>query len=471
MFSSIKKRFQLSGGRSRLHLRRESSSVEVDTHSENATSSESAGRTLLIHGPVELKRGWRRQKRHLFLLSDLLLITNTNYKKNFKIKNKVPLNTIWIANCLDKFGEVDTSAKRSFVLGWPTVNFVATFSSSELKEKWHSSLQRLLLNVIRCINLAKEKDQPESIPLKIITEDIKNCVCGSEKDYQLWVSSGKKEAPCPLTGHEHPYIIKMSHRPATGLLPQGPEGSTFQESPDTQGQFILKPRHPARNQQRKGQKSVRINFMGNWALRRGSSTCQDLLHVTPPSPKPGQLFGVSLGDVCERDSLPPSLLDMLCFIKQKGPLTEGIFRKSANMKLCRALKETLNAGDKVNLDCESVLVVASVLKDFLRNIPGSVFTSDLYAKWVTITDGENEEEKIAATQRLLDELPRANAVLLRYLFGVLHNIQQHSSVNQMTAYNLATCIAPSILCLPNACSAELESDITRKVMKALICVP
>lgn len=60
-------------------LFRESSSVEVDTHSENATSSESAGRTLLIHGPVELKRGWRRQKRHLFLLSDLLLITNTKY--------------------------------------------------------------------------------------------------------------------------------------------------------------------------------------------------------------------------------------------------------------------------------------------------------------------------------------------------------------------------------------------------------
>uniref|UniRef100_A0A9L0SQM1 Rho-GAP domain-containing protein n=1 Tax=Equus caballus TaxID=9796 RepID=A0A9L0SQM1_HORSE len=154
---------------------------------------------------------------------------------------------------------------------------------------------------------------------------------------------------------------------------------------------------------------------------------------------------------------------MLFFINQKGPLTEGIFRKSANMKSCRALKETLNAGDKVTLDCESVLVVASVLKDFLGNIPGSVFTSHLHEKWLTITDGENEEEKIAATQRLLAKLPRANAALLRYLFGVLHNIQQHSSVNQLTAYNLATCIAPSILCLPNACSAELASDITRKI--------
>lgn len=56
------------------------------------------------------------------------------------------------------------------------------------------------------------------------------------------------------------------------------------------------------------------------------------------------------------------LQDMLCFINQQGPLTEGIFRKSANMKSCRILKEKLNSGDKVNLDDESVLVVASVLK-------------------------------------------------------------------------------------------------------------
>lgn len=56
------------------------------------------------------------------------------------------------------------------------------------------------------------------------------------------------------------------------------------------------------------------------------------------------------------------LQDMLCFINKKGPLTEGIFRKSANMKSCRILKEKLNSGDKVNLASESVLVVASVLK-------------------------------------------------------------------------------------------------------------
>jgi len=53
---------------------------------------------------------------------------------------------------------------------------------------------------------------------------------------------------------------------------------------------------------------------------------------------------------------------MLSFINQKGPFTEGIFRKSASIKSCRALKKKLNAGHKVNFDDESVLVVSSVLK-------------------------------------------------------------------------------------------------------------
>ena len=56
------------------------------------------------------------------------------------------------------------------------------------------------------------------------------------------------------------------------------------------------------------------------------------------------------------------LQNMLSFINQKGPLMKDIFRKSGSRKSCRILKEKLNIGDRVNLDSESVLVVASVLK-------------------------------------------------------------------------------------------------------------
>nr|XP_012418242.1 PREDICTED: rho GTPase-activating protein 20-like [Odobenus rosmarus divergens] len=394
MFTSFRKHAELIGGHSRLHRIRKSSSVKVDTHSESTTSSEDAAHTLLIHGSVELKRGWRRQKRQLFLFSDLLLISNTKYKKKFKIKNQIPLNTMWTANCMDRVEAANICAGRSFVLGWPTGNFVATFSSSEQKEKWHSFLQRY-------INLAKEKDQPKSIPLRIFTEDIKNCACsvtvtvtnsdtandiinmslpmlgitGSEKDYQLWVSAGKEASPHPLIGHEHPYVIKMSHLPSTTLLPQTPEDSispsTLQESllleqgfAEMQGHLILKPRHPTQNKQGRdsSKKRVKTCALRTSAFQKGSNTCQQNQCRAAPSAKPGQLFGVSLMDVCDKDNLPSTVLDMLSFINQKGPLTEGIFRKSANIKSCRVLKEKLNSGHKVNLDSESVLVVASVLK-------------------------------------------------------------------------------------------------------------
>ncbi|XP_057576697.1 rho GTPase-activating protein 20-like [Hippopotamus amphibius kiboko] len=499
MFASIRKHFELFGGQSRFRRLRRSPSVEVDTHSQNTTSSEGANHTLLIHSPVELKRGWRRQKQHLFLYSDVLLISNTKYKKNFKVKNEIPLSTMWTANCTDKIGEANIGARKSFVLGWPTVNFVATFSSSKLKEKWHSFLQRY-------IKLAKEKDQPKSIPLKIFTEDIKNCACsvtitvtnsdtvndvinmslsklgitGSEKDYQLWASSGKKEASYPLIGHEHPYGIKMSHLPATVLLQRGSEDSTSpsalqeafplqQESQEIQGRFILKPKHTARNQARNqqgkdaGQKTVKKSSAKNWAFWRSFRTRRDSQGPAPPPTKPKPLFGVSLEDVCDDDSLPTPIRDILYFINQKGPLTEGIFSKPGGIKSCRALKEKINSGDKVNLDEESVLVAASVFKDFLRNIQGSIFSASLYDKWLSVIDQGNEEEKIAAAQSLLGQLPRANVVLLQYLFGVLRNIEQNSSSNQMTAHNLSVCIAPSILCPPHSGSSALENDFRKKI--------
>uniref|UniRef100_A0A8C5JWN0 Rho GTPase-activating protein 20 n=1 Tax=Jaculus jaculus TaxID=51337 RepID=A0A8C5JWN0_JACJA len=474
---------------------RDSPSASIDTCAF-LSSFVCSSRTLLIDGPVELRRGLQRQERHLFLFNDLFVAAKIKYNNNFKIKNKIKLTDMWTASCVDEVGEGNTNAMKSFVLGWPTVNFVATFSSPEQKDKWLSLLQRY-------INLEKEKDFPKSIPLKIFAKDIGNCayfktitvmnsdtasevismslqmlgITGSEKDYQLWVNSGKEAAPYPLIGHEYPYGIKMSHLRDTALLTQGSKdsatASNFQEPflmeqlpREMQCQFILKPSRLATAQQLSdsGQKAFkRRRSIINWAFWRGSSTHLDSLPMSPTSPMPGQLFGVPLPDICENDNLPKPILDMLSFLNQKGPLTKGIFRQSANIKSCRELKEKLNSGVEVHLDCESIFVIASVLKDFLRNIPESIFSSDLYDHWVCVMDQGNDEEKINTIQRLLDQLPRANVVFLKYLFGVLHSIEQHSMSNQMTAFNLAVCIAPSILWPPASSSPEVENEFTKKV--------
>ncbi|MEE6472774.1 hypothetical protein FKM82_009718 [Ascaphus truei] len=178
---------------------------------------------------------------------------------------------MWTASCMEEVCEGSTYPDRSFVVGWPITNCVATFSTPEEKEKWLALFQRR-------IKEEKESDHPKIIPLKIITRDIGNCayskalsvtnddtvsdvikmalqqfgVEGSDTDYQLWVNSGKDDAPYPLIGHEHPFGIKMNHiRDAVpqiqgikdSVYPLNLEGPFLMEQlpREMQCQFILKP--------------------------------------------------------------------------------------------------------------------------------------------------------------------------------------------------------------------------------------
>lgn len=120
---------------------RESPSASVDTCAF-LSSFASSSRTLLIDGRVELKRGLQRQERHLFLFNDLFVVAKIKYNNNFKIKNKIKLTDMWTANCVDEVGEGNTNAMRSFVLGWPTVNFVATFRALRKITNYGSILAR-----------------------------------------------------------------------------------------------------------------------------------------------------------------------------------------------------------------------------------------------------------------------------------------------------------------------------------------
>uniref|UniRef100_A0A6J0UJM0 Rho GTPase-activating protein 20 n=1 Tax=Pogona vitticeps TaxID=103695 RepID=A0A6J0UJM0_9SAUR len=453
-------------------------------------------RTLLLEAHVQLKAGLQTQERHLFLFTDILVVAKPKSQLHFKLKSQARLSEMWTASCMEEVCEGSTNLERSFVLGWPTTNCVASFSSIEQKEKWLTSLESR-------IKEEKAKDYPKSIPLKIIAKDIGNCaysktltvthmdtannvillalqqlgINGSEKDYQLWVNSGKEDAPYPLIGHEYPFGIKMSHVRYTLPQMQGSkdcvcpldlQGAFLMEQlpRELQCQFILKPSRLATSHQLNelNQKPFkRRRSIINWAFWRGAGSPLDNAQSSPTSPVSGKLFGLSLPAICENDNLPKPVLDMLSFLYQEGPFTRGIFRRSASAKSCRELKEKLDSGDEVHLLCESIFVTASVFKDFLRNIPGSIFSSQLCDQWVSLMDEGNCEEKIKSIHRLLEQLPRANVVLLRYLFGVLHSIEKQSEDNQMTAFNLAVCIAPSLLWPPASASPGTEGEFTKKV--------
>ncbi|CAJ1079088.1 rho GTPase-activating protein 20-like isoform X2 [Xyrichtys novacula] len=467
--------------------------------------AECPGRIFLGHAQTQLKTGLQTQERHLFLFTDTLLVAKAKSPTHFKVKSQVRVCEMWTANCMDEVCEGSTYAERSFVMGWPTCNYVATFSSEEYKDKWLTLVKSRILD-------GKEKDDPKTIPLKIFAKDIGNCayaktlavsntdsttdvirmallqfgISGCVKDHRLWVNSSKDDPPYPLIGHEFPFSIKMSHIRDGGSSSAGGLGRDAASPtdcpgvllldqclpPDTQCQFILKPNKAMQGQapliEPGQQKSFkRKRSLINWPFWKGSNTQLDGLPLSPNSLSPtlGRLFGRPLSSVSSAEhGLPKPVMDMLVFLYLEGPYTRGVFRRSAGAKACRELRDRLDSGtEDPEITHQSVFVIAAVLKDFLRNIPGSILCADLYEQWMDMMEGEGGEERIQAVQRLLNLLPPENLLLLRHVIAVLHCIQGNAHDNQMNAFNLSVCIAPSMLWAPAPSTPEMEGEGTKKV--------
>ncbi|KFQ13176.1 Rho GTPase-activating protein 20, partial [Leptosomus discolor] len=451
--------------------------------------------TFILDERVQLTVGVQTQERHLILFSDVLVIAKSKSSSSLKLKKQVHLSEVWTGTCLSEVTEKKMGPENSFVIGWPITNYVVTFSSADVKERWLSAL-------LWHINEVKQNEYLKSLTLQIFVLDADNCspttavsVSNVEtaetvikktllqlglpvrtSEHHLWVISGKDDAAYPLIGHEHPFSIALNcvrdsadQQQGTNnntLLADGTEASFLEQLPkEKQCQFVLKPRLQAPVQLRREslqKHTKRKKSLIDWALRRSTSTPTG----SPPSQSPTtsrKLFGLSLSSVCPDGILPKPIMDMLLLLYHEGPSTRGIFRRSANAKTCKELKEKLNSGDDVQVDGESVFVAAAVMTDFLRNIPDSVLSSDMHGLWMEAVDTENRAHKIEAIKSLVNQLPEANLILLRHLFGVLHHIEQNSGVNQMNAFNLALCIAPNMLWLPSPTGPEEESRSTKKV--------
>ncbi|XP_014810432.1 PREDICTED: rho GTPase-activating protein 20-like [Calidris pugnax] len=482
-------------GKSKYHSRENTLS---SSHSDNGLPSgvfSSPGSTFILDERVQLTVGLQTQERHLILFSDVLVIAKSKSSSSLKLKKQVPLSEVWTGTCLSEVTEKKMCLENSFVIGWPTTNYVVTFSSADVKDRWLSAL-------LWHINEVKQNEYVKNLTLQILVLDADNCsstatvdvsnvetaesvmkktllqlgLPGKTSEHHLWVISGKDDPAYPLIGHEHPFSIALSCLRDSAdqqqginnntLLADGTETSFLDQLPkEKQCQFVLKPRPQAPLQLRREslqKHTKRKKSLIDWALRRSTSTPTG----SPPSQSPTtprKLFGLSLSSVCPDGILPKPIMDMLLLLYHEGPSTRGIFRRSANAKTCKELKEKLNSGDDVQVDGESVFVAAAVITDFLRNIPDSVLSSDMHGLWMEAVDTENRAHKIEAIKSLVNQLPEANLILLRHLFGVLHHIEQNSGVNQMNAFNLALCIAPNMLWLPSPTGPEEESRSTKKV--------
>ncbi|OLL26519.1 Rho-type GTPase-activating protein 1 [Neolecta irregularis DAH-3] len=152
--------------------------------------------------------------------------------------------------------------------------------------------------------------------------------------------------------------------------------------------------------------------------------------------------------------IPAFIDDAISAMKQMDMSVEGVFRKNGNIRRLKKLSETLDKGSQINLNEESPVQLAALLKKFLRDLPDPLLTSKLFQLFVTTQRIDDEETR----QRLLHLtcllMPKSHRESMEVVFWFLKWVASFSHVDEesgskMDAHNLATVIAPNVLCRKN----------------------
>ncbi|PSN46208.1 hypothetical protein C0J52_13145 [Blattella germanica] len=148
--------------------------------------------------------------------------------------------------------------------------------------------------------------------------------------------------------------------------------------------------------------------------------------------------------------------------KEQNICQEGIFRRTGKLTRQQELKSLLNQGIPLNLDSGlfSVHDCASVLKNFLAELPESLLTDSHYPAYCQIAEmcgnvtsaadqtnyQSSENRLLQALQLLFLLLPSENRILLKDILQLLHTTASFESCNKMSADSLATLFTPHLLC-------------------------
>jgi hypothetical protein len=161
------------------------------------------------------------------------------------------------------------------------------------------------------------------------------------------------------------------------------------------------------------------------------------------------VFGVDLEELFARDQSAVPMVVHQCMqaVDLFGLDVEGIYRLSGTASHVNALRDAFN-NNAPNLDFRNpanfhhdVNSVATLLKQFFRDLPEPLFTSRAYDAFINAARVEDEGARRDALHQQINDLPDPNYATLRALVLHLHRVVQNERRNRMSHSNLAICFA------------------------------
>ncbi|XP_047196371.1 unconventional myosin-IXAa isoform X3 [Hippoglossus stenolepis] len=180
-------------------------------------------------------------------------------------------------------------------------------------------------------------------------------------------------------------------------------------------------------------------------------------------------FGVEVSRLTNDERTVPLVVEKLInYIEMHGLYTEGIFRKSGSTNKIKELKQGLDTDvDNMNLDDYNIHVIASVFKQWLRDLPNPLMTFELYEEFLRGVGLQDKKEMIRGVYSVIDQLSRTHLNTLERLIFHLVRIALQEDTNRMSANALAIVFAPCILRCPDTID-PLQS--VQDISKTTACV-
>ncbi|XP_043933429.1 unconventional myosin-IXa isoform X2 [Protopterus annectens] len=180
-------------------------------------------------------------------------------------------------------------------------------------------------------------------------------------------------------------------------------------------------------------------------------------------------FGVDVSLLTNEEKTVPVVAEKLInYIEMHGLYTEGIYRKSGSTNKSKELRQGLDTDlDRVNLDDYNIHVIASVFKQWLRELPNPLMTFEFYSEFLRVMGLQDRKDMVLGVYSIINQLTRAHLSTLERLIFHLVRIALEEETNRMSANALAIVFAPCILRCPDT-TDPLES--VQDISKTTACV-
>ncbi|PAA54297.1 hypothetical protein BOX15_Mlig020964g3 [Macrostomum lignano] len=168
----------------------------------------------------------------------------------------------------------------------------------------------------------------------------------------------------------------------------------------------------------------------------------------------------------------PDIVRQICeHLSKAGLATEGLFRVNGNNRMANQIRRLFDEHSVVDFsDIHDVHSIASVLKQYIRELPDGIVDSEATLQFVQAAEAAAGDPNRLCRDyaELIDRLPEPNRKLLKYLTEFLRRVADRDAENKMSPLNLGICFGPNVFRCGDTVQSLKVQSMANKIMSDLI---